>query len=158
MEQKTKIIAEDGRQDLHILRDFNISVELLFKAYSEPSLIEQWMGTKVTLFENKDHGSFRFETSKQGRTVFKANGTIHKTLLNQNIVRTFEMEDTPIGVQLEFLHFEKLSSEKSRLNLHIIYQSEKHRAEQLKLPFAFGLSMAHDKLENILSESLNKNS
>jgi hypothetical protein len=34
--------------------------------------------------------------------------------------------------------------------MQIIYKSEKHRAEQLKLPFAFGINKAHDKLQEII--------
>jgi len=151
MEQKTKINAEDGRQDLVITRTFDMSLELLFKAYSEPELVEQWMGTKVLKLENKNHGSYQFETSHNGNVMFKANGTIHSFLPNERIVRTFEMENMPIGVQLEFLEFEKLSDEKSKLSIHIIYKSEQHRAEQLKMPFASGLNMAHNRLQEIIN-------
>ena len=35
MERKTKITAEDGRQDILITREFDLPVELLFKAYEE---------------------------------------------------------------------------------------------------------------------------
>ncbi|WP_268845877.1 SRPBCC family protein [Flavobacterium aestivum] len=150
MEQKTKIKAEEGRQDLVITREFDLPLDLLFKAYSEAELVEQWMGTKVLKLENKDHGSYQFETSYNGNVVFRANGTIHSVLPNERIVRTFEMENMPIGVQLEFLDFEKLTDEKSKLTMHIVYKSEQHRAEQLKMPFANGLNMAHDRLEETL--------
>jgi len=83
--------------------------------------------------------------------MFKANGTIHSLIPNQEIIRTFEMENMPIGVQLEFLNFEKVTENKSKLTIQIIYKSEKHRAEQLKLPFAYGLNMAHDKLQELLT-------
>lgn len=63
MEQKTKIHAEDGKQELLITREFDLSLELLFKAYTEPDVIEQWMGTRVLKLENKEHGSYRFETT-----------------------------------------------------------------------------------------------
>jgi len=152
MEQKTKIKAEDGKQDLFIIREFNLPVDLLYKAYSEPDLVEQWMGTKVIKFENRDHGCYEFETSHNGQVMFKANGTIHKVIPNQEIVRTFEMENTSIGVQLEVLTFENLTSTTSKLTIHIIYQSEKHRAEQLKLPFEYGINMAHQQLEDILTK------
>ena len=125
-------------------------LELLFKAYSEPELVEQWMGTKVIKLENKNHGSYQFETSYNGNIVFKANGTIHEFSPNQKIIRTFEMENLPMGVQLEYLEFEKLTDDNSRLTMQIIYKSEKHRAEQLKLPFAFGINKAHDKLQEII--------
>ena len=150
MEQKTKIKAEDGSQDLVITREFDLPIELLFKAYSEPELVEQWMGTKVIKLENKNHGSYQFETSYNGNIVFKANGTIHEFSPNQKIIRTFEMENLPMGVQLEYLEFEKLTADTSRLTMQIIYKSEKHRAEQLKLPFAFGINKAHDKLQEII--------
>ena len=147
MEQKTKIEAPDGKQDVIITREFNLPVDLLYKAYSEAQFIEQWMGTKVLKLENKTHGSYEFETSYNGNVVFKAHGTIHEVIENQSIVRTFEMENMAIGVQLELLTFEAISNETSMLSIRIIYQSEKHRAEQMKLPFAYGLNMAHDTLE-----------
>jgi uncharacterized protein YndB with AHSA1/START domain len=151
MEQKTKINAENGKQDLVITREFDLPLDLLFKAYTEPELVEQWMGTKVLKLENKSHGSFQIETSYNGNVVFKANGTIHEFAPNQKIIRTFEIENMPIGVQLEFLEFEKLTDNTSKLTMQIIYKSEKHRAEQLKLPFTNGLNMAHDRLQEIVT-------
>ena len=63
MEQKTKIDAEDGKQELVITREFDLPLELLFKAYVEPEIVEQWMGTKVLKLENKKHGGYQFETT-----------------------------------------------------------------------------------------------
>ena len=151
MEQKTKITAEEGKQDIIITREFDLPLELLFKAYTEAELIEQWMGTKVIKLENKNHGSYQFETSYNGNAVFKANGTIHEILLNKKITRTFEIENMPVGVQLEFLEFEKISDDTSKLTMHIVYKSELHRAEQLKLPFANGLNMAHNRLQEMFN-------
>lgn len=152
MEQKTKIHAEEGKQELIITREFDLHVDLVFRAYSEPELVEQWMGTKVLKLENKQHGSYMFETSYNGNVVFKANGTIHEVLPNQKIIRTFEMENMSIGVQLEFLEFEKLTEDTSKLTIQIIYKSEKHRAEQLKLPFSYGINMAHNQLQEIANK------
>ncbi|OWW23360.1 ATPase [Zobellia sp. OII3] len=153
MEQKTKVNAPDGRQELTITREFDLPVELVYKAYTEAEFVSQWMGTKVLKLENKNHGSYALETSHEGKVMFKANGTIHKVVPNQEIVRTFEMENMPIGVQLEFLNFEKITEDKSKLTIQIIYKSEKHREEQLKLPFAYGLNGAHDKLQETLTPS-----
>jgi uncharacterized protein YndB with AHSA1/START domain len=57
MEQKTKINAEDGKQELEITREFDLPLELLFKAYIEPGILGQWMGTKVLKLENKKQWS-----------------------------------------------------------------------------------------------------
>jgi uncharacterized protein YndB with AHSA1/START domain len=153
MERKTKINAEEGKQDLMITREFDLPLELLFKAYAEPEIVEQWMGTKVLKLENKKHGGYQFETSDaQGKVVFRANGVIHEFVPNQQITRTFEMENAPFDVQLEFLAFEKLTEETSKLNMHVIYKSVALRDQMLKLPFAQGINMAHNRLQDIVSK------
>ncbi len=149
MERKTKIDAKDGKQDLIITREFDLPLELLFKAYIEPEIVEQWMGTKVLKLENKKHGSWQFETTDAfGNIVFRANGTIHEFVPNTKITRTFEMENTPFPVQLEYLTFEPLSNETSKLTMHIVYKSVAFRDQMLKLPFAQGINMAHNRLQN----------
>jgi uncharacterized protein YndB with AHSA1/START domain len=153
MELKTKIDAEDGKQDLVITREFDLPLELLFKAFTEPEIIEQWMGTKVLKLESKKYGSWQFETSDaKGNVVFKASGTIHEFNPNRKITRTFEMENAPFGVQLELLEFEKLTDDTSKINMHIIYESGALRDQMLKLPFAQGINMAHNRLQDIVNK------
>ena len=153
MERKTKIHAEGGNQDLLITREFDLPLELLFKAYGESEIVEQWMGTKVLKLENKKHGSYQFETTNaKGNVVFRANGVIHDFSPNQKIIRTFEMENTPFGVQLEFLEFEQLTDDSSKLNMHVVYRSVAHRDQMLQLPFAEGINMAHNRLQDIVSK------
>ncbi|WP_276975727.1 SRPBCC domain-containing protein [Flavobacterium filum] len=152
MEQQTKVNAEDGKQEIVIKREFDLPLELLFKAYQEPELFEQWMGTKVLKMENKKHGSYAFETSYNGNVVFRANGTIHEFVPNQKITRTFEMENTPFPVQLEFLEFEKLTDETSKLTMHIVFKSVEFRNQLLQMPFAQGINMAHNKLQEIVNK------
>jgi uncharacterized protein YndB with AHSA1/START domain len=128
MEQKTKIIAEPGKQDLAITREFDLSLKLLFKACADPEIVAQWMGTKVLKLESKKHGSWQFETADaKGNVVFRANGVIHGFVPDQKIIRTFEMENTPFGVQLEVYEFEKLSNDTSKLHIHTIYESVAQR-------------------------------
>jgi len=153
MELKTKIHAEDGKQEIVITREFDLPLDLLFKAYEEQDLVAQWMGTKVLKLENKPHGSYRFETSNaQGNVVFSANGVYHEFVPNQKITRTFEMENTPFPVQLEFLEFEKLTETTSKLTMQVVYKSVETRDQILKMPFAQGISMAHDRIQDIVDK------
>lgn len=152
MEQQTKVNAEDGKQEIVITREFDLPLGLLFKAYEEPELFEQWMGTKVLKMENKKHGSYAFETSYNGNVVFRANGTIHEFVPNQKITRTFEMENTPFPVQLEYLEFEKLTDDTSKLTMHIVFKSVEFRNQLLQMPFAQGINMAHNKLQEIVNK------
>jgi uncharacterized protein YndB with AHSA1/START domain len=149
MERKTKIDAEVGRQDLLITREFDLPLELLFKAYVDPEIVEQWMGTKVLKLENKKHGSYQFQTTDPKGNKHGFNGVIHEFSVNQKITRTFEMENTPFAVQLEFLEFEKLTPDTSKLKMHVVYRSVSHRDQMLQLPFAQGINMAHNRLQDI---------
>ena len=152
MEQKTKINAEDGKQELVITREFDLPLELLFKAYVEPDIIEQWMGTKVVKLENKKHGSYQFETTDPKGNIHGFNGVIHEFSPNQKITRTFEMENTPIEIHLEFLEFERLTDETSKLTMHIVYRSVALRDQILKLPFAQGINWAHNRLQDVVNK------
>ena len=152
MEQKTKIHAEEGKQELLITREFDLPLELLFKAYAEAEIVEQWMGTKVLKLENKKHGSYQFETTDPKGNKHGFNGVIHEFVPNRKITRTFEMEHTPFDVQLEFLEFEKLTHDTSKLNMQVVYKSVALRDKMLQLPFAQGINMAHNRLEDIIKK------
>ncbi len=153
MELKTNITAVDGKQELVITREFDLPVDLLFKAFEDPEIVAQVMGTKVLKFECKKHGSYQFETTDgKGNVVFRANGVIHGFVPNQKIIRTFEMENTPFGVQLEVYTFEPQTNQTSRLNMHVIYESAAQRDQILKLPFAQGINFAHNRLQEIMNK------
>ena len=152
MEQKTKIHAEDGKQELLITREFDLPVELLFKAYTEADIVEQWMGTKVLKLECKKYGAWHFETTDPKGNKHGFSGVIHEFSPNEKITRTFEMENTPFPVQLEFLEFEKRTDDTSKLNMHIVFKSVADRDKMLQLPFAHGINMAHNRLQTIVNK------
>ncbi len=160
MELKTQLHAEEGRQEVTITREFDLPVELLFKAHAEADIFEQWMShdygtTKMTIFEPRKNGCYRFETKDlQGNVLYSAGGTFHEFVANEKITRTFEAESAYFDVQLEFLEFEKLTERTSKLTMKSVYRSLELRDQHLKLPFRQGLNMAHDRLQSVL-EKLN---
>jgi len=154
MEQKTKITAEEGRQEMTITRDFDLPLDLLFKAYVDPDILEQWMTSKVIRLESKKNGSYQLEKKDdKGNVVFRAHGVIHEFIPDSKIVRTFEMDNTPFGVQLEIYAFEKLTGDTSRLDMHVIYESVEQRDQVMKLAFTQGINWAHNHLEEVLRKS-----
>ncbi len=152
MEHKTKVNAETGKQELVITREFDLPLDLLFKAYIEPEIIEQWMGTKVLKFDCKKHGSYQLETTDPKGNKHGFNGVIHELVPEKKITRTFEMENTPFGIQLEIYQFESLTEETSKLTMHVIYESVEQRDQVLKLPFTMGINMAHNRIEQVLRQ------
>jgi uncharacterized protein YndB with AHSA1/START domain len=152
MERKTKINAEDGKQEVVITREFELPLELLFKAYVEPDIVEQWMGTKVLKLESKRHGGFQFETTDPKGNKYRFSGVIHEFNPNRKITRTFEMENMPLGVQLEFYEFEKLTDDTSKLNMHVLYESVAQRDQVLKMGMPQGINMAHNRIQDVVSK------
>jgi len=158
MERKTKVKAGEGQQDIVITREFELPVELLFKAHAEAEIFEQWMSheygtTKVLKMESKQHGSWQFHTTDaQGNVLFAANGVFHEFVPNRKITRTFEMENTPFDVQIEFLEFDKLTDDTSKLHMQIVFRTPALRDQLLKSPFAQGLNMAHNRLQETVSK------
>ncbi|REH54688.1 uncharacterized protein YndB with AHSA1/START domain [Tenacibaculum gallaicum] len=152
MEQKTKVTAEAGKQEILINRIFDLPIEHLFMAYVDPEIIEQWMGTKVLKLESKANGSYQFETTDGAGNKHLIKGVIHEFIPQKKIIRTFEMDSMPFGVQLEVFTFEKLTDSKSKLIKKVIYQSVKYRDENLKLPFKMGINWAHQRLEEVVNK------
>ncbi|MES2830331.1 MAG: SRPBCC domain-containing protein [Bacteroidota bacterium] len=152
MEQKTKIEAQNGRQDLLITREFELPLHLLFKAYVVPEIVAQWMNTKVQKLESRKHGSYSFETTDPMGNKHGFNGVIHEFVENQKITRTFEMENTAFPVWIEYLEFEKLTDKTSKLTMHVVHKSPDVRDQILKLPFAQGINWAHNRLEELLKQ------
>jgi hypothetical protein len=62
------------------------------------------------------------------------------------------MENMPFGIQLEFLEFEKLTDDTSKLSMHIVYRSVALRDQMLSLPFAQGINMAHNRIQDIVNK------
>jgi len=150
MERKTKVHAEDGKQELTITREFDLPLELLFRAYVDPEIVAQWMGTKVLKLENKKHGGYQFETTDPKGNKHHFNGVIHDFVPNQKITRTFEMEHTSFDVWLEYLEFQSLDEDTSKLTMHMVYKSAALRDQILQLPFAQGINFAHNRIQDIL--------
>jgi len=156
MELKTKVNAKEAEQQLLVTRQFNLPVEMLFKAFSMPELLGQWMGTQVLVLENHPLGKYQFETrNAEGEIVFQAMGTIHGVTPNKQIIRTFEMLNTPFAPQLEFLDFIPINEYESELRMQMIYRTRELRDQMLKMPFASGISKAHDRLEALMQKELN---
>ena len=62
------------------------------------------------------------------------------------------MENTPFDVTLEFLEFESLGEDTSKLTMHIIYKTVALRDQHLKMPFEWGMNLAHNRLQEIVSK------
>lgn len=149
----TEIQAENGRQDLNITRIFELPVEQLFEAFTDPEIIQEWMSNTVLKHENRKFGSYAFEKKDEsGNILFSANGVFHEFIENQKITRTFEMTNAGLEPQIEFLEFLTLGESLSQLKMQIIYRDAAHRDQMLQFGMGRGMHLAHDRLEKVVKQ------
>ena len=64
------------------------------------------------------------QSDAKGNIVFRANGVIHEFVPESERSREhLKWKTLPFPVQLEFLEFEKLTDDTSKLTMHIVYKS-----------------------------------
>jgi uncharacterized protein YndB with AHSA1/START domain len=161
MENKTQIIAEKGKQELFIVRKFDADRELLFKAFSEPDLIVQWMGPtdldmKIEKLDNQSHGSYRYIHSDKNGNNYGFNGAIHEVAFPERIIRTFEFEGMPEKghVALEFVTFEKLNDNSTKLVAQTVFKSVADRDGMIQSGMEAGVVDSYNKLDVLLKTKL----
>lgn len=161
MKHSTQIIAEPNKQELFIERKFDAPRELVFKAFSEPDLIRQWMGPKemstvVDKLINQSHGSWRITHIDPQGTNHTFNGVIHEVAKPERIIRTFEYEGMPDRghVSLEFLTLENMADNRCKMTIQVIYKSVMDRDGHIQSGMERGVVDSHERLD-VLLKALN---
>lgn len=103
---KTQITAEPGIPQIIIEREFDAPRELVFKAYTDPDLIVQWLGPRelalrIEQYEVRDGGRWRYVNTDADGNEYGFHGFFHGTPSPDSTVQTFEFEGWPGRVALE---------------------------------------------------------
>lgn len=159
---KTQIIAEKGKQELFITREFDAPRELVFRAFNEPELLIQWLGphsTKMEIetFDNRTGGSYRFIHSDcNGSGEFGFNGVMHEVREPERIIRTFEFEGLPERghVVLDFLTLHVLPGNRTKLSIQSVFKSVEDRDGMVQSGMERGVNEGFDKLDDLLISTL----
>ena len=162
---KTQIIAEAGKQELFISREFNAPQEFVFRAFSNPALLEQFfapagMMVKFDVADLVSGGKYRYTQSDTNGNVLAAfSGVVHEVTTPERIIQTQEMEGLPQAghVVLEAMHFERLSDNRTRLTIHDICMSVADRDALVASGMTRGLTAIFDQLDELLMKEVNIN-
>lgn len=151
----TKIIAEPGKQEVRIEREFDAPRELVYKAFTDPELVKQWWGpskftTDIVKFEPRTGGSWRF-VQKDDQSEYGFHGVIHEALAGRRIVQTFEFEGVPGHVAMETATFEERGG-KTLLITQSVFQSVEDRDGMVQSGMESGLVESHERLDELLEK------
>jgi len=151
---KLQIIAEPGKQEVVMTRDFDAPRELVFKAHTDPKLISQWWGrvdstTTVDKMEVREGGRWRFVEREPGGNEYGFHGVYHAIVSPERIVQTFEFEGLPGHVLLETATFEEHDG-KTRLTSQSVFQSVEDRDGMVQSGMEAGAGETMHRLEGLL--------
>jgi uncharacterized protein YndB with AHSA1/START domain len=151
----TRITAEPGLPFIDIEREFDAPRELLYRAYTEPDLLVQWLGPRkyemiVDEYDPRDGGRWRYVHRDADGTEYGFHGVFHGTPTPEVMTQTFEFEGAPGHVSLETLTLEDLGG-RTRVRTHSVYQSLEARDAMVAAGMASGVEDGFDRLEELLA-------
>jgi uncharacterized protein YndB with AHSA1/START domain len=149
-----QIIAEPAVPQILVTREFAAPREALFRAFTDPELLVQWLGScDLTLtidhFDVRHGGTWRYTSSSPTGDEYSFRGVFHGTPSPDGIIRTFEFEDMPGHVCLETVTFTE-RGEVTLLTQRTIFQSAADRDAALESNMADGINESMERLDELL--------
>ncbi|HEX2697077.1 MAG TPA: SRPBCC family protein [Anaerolineales bacterium] len=155
---KTTIMAEPGKQELFITREFDAPRDLVFKAHTDPKLYIQWLGPrgyemKLETFEPKSGGRYRYIHKDKDGNEFAFHGVFH-FMSADLMIQTFEFEGLPENghVTLDSARLETLPGDRTKITIHSVFQSVSDRDGMIQAGMERGLNDGYERLDEILEK------
>jgi uncharacterized protein YndB with AHSA1/START domain len=151
---KVSMNAKPGMHDVVMTREFDAPRELVFRAFTDPTLIPQWWGvSSQTIIDQLDAqrgGVWRFVQREENGAEYAFHGVFHEVVAPERIVQTFEFEGMPGHVMLETMTFEERDG-KTFLTDTSVFQSVQARDGMVASGMEEGTNVGFEKLDAILT-------
>jgi uncharacterized protein YndB with AHSA1/START domain len=152
----TQITAEPGVPQIVLTREFAAPRELVFRAYTDPELLVQWLGPRrmtmtIDYFDVRDAGRWRYTHRDTDGSEVGFHGVFHGTPSPENgIVQTFEFEGAPGHVSLETLTLEEREG-KTLVRTNDVFQSVEDRDAAVESGMESGINESMERLDELLA-------
>src|SRR5690242_6188594 len=96
---ETQISLDPDVPLVRIVREFDAPPEKVFRAHTEPDLVQQWLGPRglemrIDTFDCRTGGAYRYIHSRDGED-YCFHGSFHEVRPSELIVQTFTFEGMP---------------------------------------------------------------
>lgn len=153
---QTKVIAETGKQEIIIIREFDAPRDRVFKAFTDPMSIVKWWGpaelkNTVEQYEPKAGGSWKFVQVAPNGAAFSFHGVLHE-VSKERIIQTFEFDGLPEKghVAMETMRLEELPGNRTRMTTQSVFQSVQDRDGMVSSGMERGVVESHERLDALL--------
>ena len=154
MMSTTQIDAPAGVPFIDITREFDAPRDVVFRAYTEPELLVQWLGPRkytmtIDRWDVRDGGTWRFVHSDDQGNAWGFHGVFHGEQTPDGMLQTWEFEGAPGHVSLEKLTLEEHDG-KTTVHNHAVYQSMEARDAMIESGMEGGVNDGFDRLDDLL--------
>ncbi len=151
---KTHVTAEPGMHEVTITRTFDAPRDLVFRTYTDPTLVPRWWGprgitTTVDKMDMRPGGEWRYVQRDADGNEYAFRGVYHEVTPPERLVYTFEFEGMPGHVLLETVIFEERDG-KTTLIDKSVFQSVADRDGMVQSGMEQGAAESMDRLEELL--------
>lgn len=156
----TTIEAPDGTPFLVVTRDFDATPAQVFRAYTDPELIAQWLGPRdlemdIEEYDVRPGGRYRYihHGGHLGDARAGFHGVFHTVEPDRLIIQTFEYEGVPDEVKLDICRFTEVDG-KTRVTTRSVFPSMETREGALASGMSHGIGESMERLTELLAKEV----
>jgi len=151
-----QITAEPGVPQVFTARTFDAPRDLVFRAFTEPDLLVQWLGPRrytmtIERFDLRDGGTYRYVHADEAGNAYGFHGVFHGDPSPDGMVQTFEFEGAPGNVSMDTLTLEEHNG-KTTVRTNSVFQSVEARDAMIEHGMAEGMSEGYDRLDELVAK------
>ncbi len=156
----TRVSATPGTPFLEVERDFDAPRDVVFRAWTDPTLIVRWLGPRrlrmrIDYWHLDEHGgSYRYIHSGDDGVEHAFHGAFHRTTADPyTLLQTFEYEGAPGYVSLDELKLVEADG-KTIAKLRSVHQTVEARDAMVASGMEEGMNDGFERLDELLASEL----
>ena len=151
-----QITAAPGVPQVLTSRTFDAPRELVYRAFTEPDLLVQWLGPRrytmtIERYDLRDGGTWRYVHVDDAGNEWGFHGVFHGEATLDGIVQTFEFEGAPGHVSMDTVTFEETGGT-TTVRTNSVFQSVEARDAMVEHGMASGMNEGYERLEELLGK------
>jgi uncharacterized protein YndB with AHSA1/START domain len=152
---KSTVIAEPGKQEIIMTRNFNAPRDLVFKVMTDPTHIPKWWGkrddtTIVKKMDARPGGQWHYVERTPDGSEYGFFGVYHAVVSPERLVYTYEFDGMPGHVGLVTATFEEEGG-KTKITETSLFPSVDDRDAVIQAGMEEGANETFDRLAELLA-------
>jgi uncharacterized protein YndB with AHSA1/START domain len=151
----TNIDAPAGLPVIEITREFEAAPELVFRAWTDPDLVVQWLGPRrvemsIVDWDARTGGCYSYVHRTPDGAEHNFRGVFHTVSEPALIVQTFEYAAVPNEVSLEWVRFDDADG-RTRVRQRAVFPSIETRDQAMSSGMESGIVESMERLDEMLA-------